>query len=492
MMASYTVAVFVALAALGALIAYVGDLVGAWLGKRRSTLFGMRPRRSARLIAAVIGAILPLIGLGVATLGSQYARIAVFQLRSVIQQREKLTGQVTELQRHVSEYERRVGAAEQRAGDAEEEAARLFALQEDAQERMVALRARRDELAGRVQALTARRDELVAQLGSAQTQLQAAEHALEKSEGDLTITRRERERLAAEVAEKRRDVETLTAQVGIVTRDLGDAHRELEAAQAELEDTERRIAQSEQRLADIQEAYEQAQRRQELVAEQPALFEPGDELIRVVLSADETQDQMEADLYELLHLASGAAQRRGVPEGPNGRAVVVVAPIPAWAPARDVPEGMIVRYVASELRTRGPDEWVVVVRAFRRLFPDDDSQLAVEFRATPNRLVFRAGEVLDEFTISSDATALQAFEAIWQRITSRQESLVRAKAIAAGMLPHPETGNYGSVDLAEIFQAAEAIRADTGGMRVRIMAAQDTYTRGPLLLDIQVTKAEAS
>ncbi len=91
-MATYTIALFVGLAVLGALIAYLGDLVGAALGKRRITLFGMRPRGSARLIAAIVGAILPLLGLGVATLGSQYARIAVFQLRSIIQQRVRAQG----------------------------------------------------------------------------------------------------------------------------------------------------------------------------------------------------------------------------------------------------------------------------------------------------------------------------------------------------------------------------------------------------------------
>ncbi len=253
-----------------------------------------------------------------------------------------------------------------------------------------------------------------------------------------------------------------------------------------------RLTDAEQKLADVQAQLEQVLRRHELVASRQPAFEPGDELIRVVIAADETQDQMEADLYELLHLASVVAKRGGAVEGGNGRAVIVVAPIPRWAAGSEVPEGMIVRNVASELRTGGADEWVVIVRAFRRYFPGDGGQLAVEFWATPNRLVFHAGEVLDEFTVPASDTALQAFEKLWLHIANRPTSVVRARAVTEGMLPHPDTGNYGTIDFAHLFSAVDEIRAGDGQMRVRVTAAEDAYTRGPLLLDIEVTPADAS
>jgi len=170
----------------------------------------------------------------------------------------------------------------------------------------------------------------------------------------------------------------------------------------------------------------------------------------------------------------------------------VVTPIPRWAAGSEVPEGMIVRNVASELRTGGVGEWVVIVRAFRRFFAGDSGQLAVEFWATPNRLVFHAGDVLDEFTVPASDSALQAFEKLWLHIANRPTSVVRARAVAEGMLPQPDTGNYGTIDFAHMFVAVDEIRAGDGEMRVRVMAAEDAYTRGPLLLDIEVTPADAS
>lgn len=486
-MTLYTVLIFVLLAALGAVIAWLGDLTGAWLGKRRSTLFGMRPRRSARLIAALVGALLPLIGLGVAILGSQYARIAVFQLHDILQQRQQLTTEVDELKARIADYERQVQAAEAHAASAEAEAARLLEAQADAQERINVLTARRDELAARVRELLARREELEGRLTTAQSDLHRAEADLKAMEADLSTTAADLEAKRREVEQKRLRVEQLRLQVETIDRDLAATQNALSGAREELAGAKRELERRLQELEESEARLQQVERREVVLATQEAIYEPGDELIRVVLPARETQDQMEADLTELLYLASAAAERKGVPEGENGRAVVLVSPWPPWATAgtTEVPEAMIVRYVASELRSRGPEEWVVMVRAFRRMVAEDLRPLPVEFKAAPNRLVFRAGEVIDEFTISSQATRLQAFERIWQRITDNNGP-VRRHAIAKGMLPHPETGNYGSVELADIFTAAEQVVAGEGLMRVRIVAANDTYTAGPLLLDIEV------
>ena len=482
-----TVLIIVLLMALGALIAYLGDLTGAWLGKRRSTLFGMRPRRSARLIAAMFGAILPLIGLGVALLGSQYARIAIFQLRSIIQQRQQLTSEVSDLKAQVADYERRVQTAEEHATAAEAEAATLLAAQADAQERITELTGRRDELAARVEDLSTRRDALQSELTAAQRDLAASEADLKGMEANLTTTEQQLAAKLEEVKEKRLRVEQLRLQVEATNRDLASAQGDLAGARDELVGATQELEERQQQLEEIEGRLRQVERREVLIARGEAIYEPGDELIRVVLPARETQDQMEADLTELLYLASAAAERKGIPEGDNGRAVLLVSPWPPWATSgtREVPEPMIVRYVASELRTRGPDEWVVMVRAFRRMVAEDPRQLPVEFKAAANRLVFHAGDVIDEFTISSQATTLQAFERLWLRITGKTGP-VRLRAIAQGMLPHPETGNYGSVDLADIFTAADQVQAGEGMMRVRIVAAEDTYTRGPLLLDIRV------
>lgn len=509
-MSLYTTLVFVALAALGALIAYLGDLIGARVGKQRSSILGLRPRQSARLVAAIIGGLLPLLGLGVATIGSRYARAAVFELRTLLDQRKELQARIDELQHDVDRFEEQAASAEKRAEQAETAAEELKGIQEEQKERIEGLQEREGELqaraaslqdrvkglTGRVESLTARRDTLEENLKSAQADLEKSERELLTAQSDVTATRAELEAKRREVEQKRKQVDDISLQLDHVKLELEDVNRQLEptrdelqTASAELESLAEEKARLEEEYAEAEARLQSITRHEELVSRTPeGLFEPGYELLRVVQPAGRTQDQIEADLFEWLHLASTVAKRRGVPEGPNGRSVLLVAPTDRPG---EVSERQIVQDVAKELRTAGPREWVVMVRVFRRFFPDYDTQLQVHFQATPNELKFRAGEVLDEFVLTPDEGQerigeLEAIQTLWRRV-SDSDSPVRVRAIAEGMLPRPNTESYGSIDLAEIYKATQEIMAIPGGALVRLKAAADTYTRGPLELEIDVT-----
>ncbi|MBD3292598.1 MAG: DUF3084 domain-containing protein [Armatimonadia bacterium] len=492
-MSLYTVLVFVALAFLGALIAYLGDLIGVRVGKRRSSIFGLRPRQSARLVAAIIGGLLPLLGLGVATVGSRYARAAVFELRSLLDRQKQLTARVETLQEDVERYEERVTEAEARAEQAEADARELKGILEDQRGSIEALqsteselRDRAGELQERVQGLTERRRELTENLSDARDALEQSRVGLRAAEESLEFTEEELEAKRAEVEQKEQQVENIGLELERIGDELRDVNRQLDPAKRYLIATSEELAAREQELRELEQRLQQVMSHQELVSQRPdVLFEPWDELLRVVQEADRTQDQVEADLFEWLHLASAVVERSGVPEGPNGRAVVLEAPTPEGFEPGEAPERQIVRHVASQLRTAGPDEWVVMVRVYRRYFRGDNTQVAVAFKATPNRLEFTEGDVLDEFVVSSQIDELNAITTLWHRIAD-DDSAVRARAIAEGMLPRPNTSSYGSTDLESIYHAAQRIRAGDGQMLVQLKAAGDTYTRGPLELEIDV------
>jgi len=101
-------------------------------------------------------------------------------------------------------------------------------------------------------------------------------------------------------------------------------------------------------------------------------------------------------------------------------------------------------------------------------------------------LLFKKGEVLAELHIPADAKPAEIFKTIYLAVADPEASRVRALAIAKNMLPHPVTGNYGSADLDNMFGAVDQIRARQGVVTVRAVAAGDTYTVGPLVIEIQV------
>lgn len=486
-MDAYTTYLFAALAVLGGVIAWLGDVIGARLGKQRRTLFGLRPRQSARLIAVVVGALLPLTGLLVATVGSEYARKAVFEMDSLLRDLDQLRAQVAQYREQAAQYRDQAEQARQAADQARQDAQRSAAELSKAEEQ--------------VEALIDRQHSLTHQVSSLAGQVAQRERAVAAARGDLQRAQQQLGRATQEVAAAEAELRRVREQSRLTGVELKRAQERLanarnaEAeARAEVEAKLARLTNLQNDLAEVQRQLDVLKERDRLIAMREPLFETGDELTaRFLIDADETQDQMESTLFELLHLASLVAERAGVPVGPNGRAVVVVAPTPReLPPGATVPEAVIVRHVASELRSQGTGQWVVVVRVFRRYFAGDEGQLEVRFWAKPNLKVFAAGEVLAELVVPAGKSEAEIRALIYQTIASREKSPVRAMAIARGMLPNRDTGTYGAADLNEIIETAAAVARRPEPSVVRFLAKQDTYTIGPLLIGLQVTAASAT
>ena len=76
--------------AVSALVAYVGDIVGMKMGKKRISLFGVRPRYTSKIITLLTGCAIAIATLALAGATSETVRTALFSMKY-------LQGRVTEL-----------------------------------------------------------------------------------------------------------------------------------------------------------------------------------------------------------------------------------------------------------------------------------------------------------------------------------------------------------------------------------------------------------
>ncbi len=90
-----------AVMAIAGAVAYVGDRVGHQVGRRRLSLFGIRPRYTSTIVAIATGVIIALVVSLVAIFASQEVKIAFFKLNSINQQ-------ITELQERQRDLEAKV------------------------------------------------------------------------------------------------------------------------------------------------------------------------------------------------------------------------------------------------------------------------------------------------------------------------------------------------------------------------------------------------
>ena len=75
-------------------IAYVGNLVGRSIGRRRLTLLGLRPRYTAQLITVATGMIITVVTVAAVLVVSRDAREALFRYRALQAQTETLRAEI--------------------------------------------------------------------------------------------------------------------------------------------------------------------------------------------------------------------------------------------------------------------------------------------------------------------------------------------------------------------------------------------------------------
>ncbi|MGZ3496627.1 MAG: DUF3084 domain-containing protein [Vulcanimicrobiaceae bacterium] len=88
--------------ALAGAIAYVGDRVGHQVGRKRLTLFNIRPRYTSTIIAVGTGMVIALVVTIGAILASQEVKLAFFHLNAINQQIQTLQARETALETKVS------------------------------------------------------------------------------------------------------------------------------------------------------------------------------------------------------------------------------------------------------------------------------------------------------------------------------------------------------------------------------------------------------
>jgi len=523
----------IALPVAGAAIAWLGDVIGYRLGKSRRTLFGLRPRTTARLIGVVVGAVLPLLGLGMAAVGSEQVRIALLHLQDLQTRNRELAAETQKLLADRQRLQEEVKRSSTEAAAARREAAEAHSRAEDAQrrlgelrgqltkvrgrlaasraalaqarQRLAAFQRQRDLLQRRVEALQAEAKELTAKLAAADEQtkklererqataarlreatekLADAEAKRDAALGEIQQLRAEADGLKATVAELERQRRQLADETEAYKRRLSETTTELEAQQRKLADAERQVKTAGEYLERLRAEFARRLAEERLVEESPVVMEPGEEIVRATVSARQTRDQLEAALAEILVLANQAAIRRGVVADASGKALVLVRPLPPRAvPGERLDEEDVIYGVAQRILESEEESFLVMVRSLERHFAAERRPLRVEMRITPDKVRFRANEVIVTLRFEAGTSGAE----VLRRLLALRPRL-REIAQERGLLPDPRTGEYGLLLADQMLAAVESISKAKGPTELRVVAARDVRTAEPLTVNLEVRR----
>ena len=234
----------IVLAVMGGLIAYLGDKIGSKVGKRKIKLMGLRPKYTSILVTIMTGISIAVVTLGVMSVLSENARVALFGMNKLRQQQHVL----------------------------EEQRDRLLA--------------EADKLAREMQ----EKNDLLA---DNELKLASQEEQLDGANDRLRLTLLDLEQVQA----ARDDA---SAQLGIVQTAFNQVHADLATAQGEIEELEHTKAGLTKTVAALDERNRLLNESMLTVREGTVLFRVGEVLSSSVLTAGQSHGETRSQLSGIM------------------------------------------------------------------------------------------------------------------------------------------------------------------------------------------------
>lgn len=467
---------FLLVLALSGLIAYVGDLIGRRIGRKRLTIFGLRPKRTAILFTVLTGMLISGVAMALLLMVSEGARKRILTYNQTVNSLEEQIGQ----QRRLSlTAQQRADAAKREVEDAEQDLARRG---QELQAATAAKRKAEEQLAGAKEQTTAAQR----QAAATRQRVVAAQQRLAEAQRRLERARAQYARISTDLVAKQRALaaaETQLLRAEDVLDTVADLYAERQRqAEVRLQETETRLREAEQQLleakANSEEILADLKRFQQSygeVIEGELIVRYREELGRSLFRFSTERPRLEQQFETFMRSIERDARERGAAPEVDGGDQAAMLPGDT-APARDIYRLNVLDYLAAA--TARESIWL---RAIAIRNAAKGQPLRYQLRAVPDRLVFLAGDVLGTATL--DGGEPEA------RLARQLEALIREQvnplAQARNLLPNLD-GDYSRVGPERWLPVLREIQEHGGKVEVDALAARDIRTGDALDVEFRV------
>jgi uncharacterized protein (DUF3084 family) len=182
---------------LSGLIAYIGDRIGMKMGKKRVSLFGLRPRYSSIIITIVTGILIAVLSVTILLAVYSELRQALFNINDVLTRLEYLNEELENRDQELAERDQELEARDQELSSLQQE---IEAREEEIAEKEAEIEAREEEIA--------KRDQEIAEVEKELEELSQNRNQLQSRVNELSS---QREELESQVSELENQIAALEA-----------------------------------------------------------------------------------------------------------------------------------------------------------------------------------------------------------------------------------------------------------------------------------------
>ncbi|NLK08382.1 MAG: DUF3084 domain-containing protein [Firmicutes bacterium] len=461
----YGLNLIAALVFIGGLIAYLGDKIGMKIGRKRLSLFGLRPKHTSIIITILTGVIIAGASMATLTFVSQDVRTALFHMREIKDALTTSEALYQSTKEQLLTVEDELYAQEQQAAELAIQTQELAQEYEALSQKLHQAIVQRDEAE---QEMNDAKEALVGiteNYEAAKQQYQEAVADLGRAKGELNSTRTELNNAIAQLSreEKRYD-------------NMRQINERLDQRIKELQETEEQMR---DQMALLSEEYESYIHRQEQVIAEATrrlqeiqhgdfAFQSGEILLSTIIDGGESIDRTRAEVLAFLRQVEIIALERGVI-------------IDGTTSAVQVESEEHFNYV---LETLAGQKEKFVVRAVSISNTLVGAPVIVRVATYPNKLIYRKDEVVGSITIETKnpSDIERALLGLLQTVS--------ITGLNYGMVTKMD-GSVGDVSVDEFLNAIAAVRSHQGSVKVSAVAEHNIWTAiGPLKVKL-VTEPES-
>ncbi len=504
---------------LGGVSAYVADVLGFKIGKKRISLYRMRPKHVAMVSVTIAGMLIPLITIGlVAALSSDVrewlgrGRTAIVELKEVVAERDRikdesvrlerekatLTNKITlgslELEKQQKEIEKQLARVKaQRAQLSQLEGrltsvqGRLAGLEKNYQAAKSQVTEATRKLDSQKQLLTTERNKLVKlqeQRKTLEARLQRVRKEQEIALQDNNTIQSENLRLMIEASsltrqiteqktkidELNKDTEKLISERDKAKRDYEEALGNLERTQGELERLRKDRVELETTLGTLRTAVDNSRLN-------PVLFLRLEEVARISIPARAGLADAQNLLGTLVRVARINSERRGRSDSPARSNPIIALFRSGNGPATEA------TFDSAYPLLAGLNQNVVIVaNATRNSFQGEDIPLLLT--VYPNPVVFEAESVVAESRIDGRRSDFAVYTQITEFLVTRVQDRCRRARLIPQRIGTEET--FGVLGPEEILEKVRQIRELNRPVRLEAVVLEETRAGDPLKLELRV------
>ena len=411
----FGIALIAILAITGGIIAYIGDKLGTKVGKKKLTIFGLRPKHTSILVTIVTGILITVSTIGILTLVSRDVRTALFGMEAL---KTELTTLSHEVAAQNSELETSRSALEAKTAE--------FAI----------LNLKVQDAAAKLAAIASELSDAIAQRDYIAHQLQQTQNDYTLAKGDLTAAQKDIATLQKTKSELDSRVHTLTEAKATLETDV-DRLNEL--------------------TANLKQGIQ-------VVRGGSIIYRAGEILITAALPGGTNQSDALKALSNIAYKANQSILNKLDIEDKNLEVL--------WVSQSDFDK------VAAEVAKASQNVIVRISAGGNTVYGEP---VVGHLSVFPNRHIYKQGQTVYMTIVDVGQNSIQAEEAVMRFLTQ-----VNVAAVKEGMLPDPIQGTVGAISGTEFYDAVNTAKRFNGKITMTATAQNDTYTAGPLNIEIHI------